>query len=417
MNNTNSYFNVIAESQNRFFENMMNAAKQMQGAMPNTAFNWNQNQFANPFNSMKDASNEWMNKFSNPQAIFNEWTSRQADMTAQTNEAYKKFMAGDHSAFQNMYQSWMNTMQTSYTTMMEQMNNSFGKNIFGDYMQGNKMYADMQAYFQPMMDAMKNGQFNQEWMNKFMQPEAYRNLVKEMFGTAFEENNIKTAFESGMKELQQFFSNTNNMSHEFMTKMKELATSPVFSNDAYNNMEEFYKNMSGLFTRTFEPMMKVANAGKEKESAEAALRMMDKMSESMVKQAELQILLQETSRKVMENLSQEYMEKMKGGKITEVPTSNEMYNRWVAISDKMFTELFASEKFSKAKGEVLNLSMEIKKMNDLQFERNLSHLPFVFKSEIDELNKTIHALRKELRDLKQHTASTRPVVKAKARKS
>lgn len=417
MTNNNSFFNVIAESQNRFFENMVNAAKQMQGAMPNAAFNWNQNQFANPFNMMKDATNDWMNKFNNPQAIFNEWTSRQADMTAQTNEAYKKFIAGDQTAFNNVYQSWMNTMQTSYNTMMEQMNNSFGKNIFGDYMQGNKMYADMQAYFQPMLDAMKNGQFNQEWMNKFMQPDAYRQMVKEMFGSAFDENNLKASFENGMKELQQFFSNTNNMSHEFMTKMKELAASSVFSQDAYNNLEEFYKKMSGLFTRTFEPMMKVANPGKEKENAEAALRMMDKMSESMVKQAELQILLQETTRKVMETLTQEYMQQMKDGKITEMPSSSEMYNRWVAISDKMFTELFASEKFSKAKGEVLNLGMEIKKMNDLQFERNLSHLPFVFKSEIDELHKTIHDLRKELRSLKNNTVGTRTTVKAKARKA
>jgi len=417
MTNNNSFFNVIAESQNRFFENMVNAAKQMQGAMPNAAFNWNQNQFANPFNMMKDATNEWMNKFSNPQAMFNEWTTRQADLSAQTNEAYKKFMAGDQAAFNNVYQSWMNTMQTSYNTMMEQMNNSFGKNIFGDFMQGNKMYADMQAYFQPMMEAMKTGQFNQEWMNKFMQPEAYRQMVKDMFGNAFDENTMKSTFENGMKELQQFFSNTNNMSHEFTTKMKELTASSVFSQDAYNNLEEFYKKMSGLFTRTFEPMMKVANAGKEKESAEAALRMMDKMSESMVKQAELQVLLQETSRKVMETLSQEFMQPMKDGKITEMPTSTELYNRWVAISDKMFTELFASEKFSQAKGEVLNLSMEIKKMNDLQFERNLSHLPFVFKSEIDELHKTIHDLRKELRSLKNNTVGTRTTVKAKARKA
>jgi hypothetical protein len=90
-----------------------------------------------------------------------------------------------------------------------------------------------------------------------------------------------------------------------------------------------------------------------------------------------------------------------------------MFSEWVKVNERLFTELFGSEDFSKVKGETLNLSMEVKKHFESQFENAFRNYPIVFKSEIDELNKTIYSLRKQLKDLQAQFTGEAPKAKSK----
>ena len=51
------------------------------------------------------------------------------------------------------------------------------------------------------------------------------------------------------------------------------------------------------------------------------------------------------------------------------------------------------------KADVTGLGMDVKKHFEKQFESTFSTYPFVFKSELEELHKTIYDLKKTIKDL------------------
>ena len=103
----------------------------------------------------------------------------------------------------------------------------------------------------------------------------------------------------------------------------------------------------------------------------------------------------------METLAKETQDKykdMKPGSFN-MPTPQEMYNEWVKVNEQLFTELFATDEFSKVKGEALTLSMDVKKHFESQFEHMFENYPVVFKSEVEEMQKTVYELKKQVKDL------------------
>ena len=137
---------------------------------------------------------------------------------------------------------------------------------------------------------------------------------------------------------------------------------------------------------------------------EANIALLDKIAEFSVKQAELQYQLYTTSQKAVEAASKTTFEKLSTLKPTEAQSFNEFYNEWLKINESLFAELFASTEFSKIKGDVLNIGMDVKKHFEKQFESTFGVYPIVFRSEIEELNKTIYDLKKQIKHLETRIA-------------
>jgi polyhydroxyalkanoate synthesis regulator phasin len=171
-------------------------------------------------------------------------------------------------------------------------------------------------------------------------------------------------------------------------------------------MKDLYAKMNNVFGKTFEPLLKLANPGKEKENIEATIALLDKVTEFSIKQSELQSQLYKTMQASMEALAKETQEKYKdvqAGNFT-MPTATELYNEWVKTNEKMYSELFATDEFSKVKAEALNLSMDVKKHFQSQFENMFEQYPVVFKSEMEDIYKTMHDLKKTIKDLQTKLA-------------
>ena len=259
-----------------------------------------------------------------------------------------------------------------------------------------------------MSSLMQNGQFNMEAFKKQFTPEHFTNLTKQMFGGFYNDASMKDVYDNSMKQLQSFFADQNNLGKEYYAQIQNMAKempNMFGNNSAVTSMKDFYAQFNNVFGKTFEPLMKVVNAGKEKENAEAIIAMMDRMAEYSIKQAELQGFLQETAKKGMEKIAQQYSEKYGNPQaLKELPTSQEMYAEWVKVNEQLFTELFASEEFSKVKGETLNLSMYVKKHFEKQFESTFANFPVVFKSEVEDLQKTVYDLKKQVKELQTKLA-------------
>lgn len=429
MKTANPVIDTLVESQTQFVNNWMDSAKKMQSAFTSGSITTEgQSLYKEYFdkqmgilnNMQQSSANMFAGNENNPQEFFKNWFNQQAnyakqmaDFNQSINNSFSSFgkpaqdyMANfgqSNTAFTNIYNTWLNTLNSSFDSMSKNMNNTFNKDVFTNFMQGNQMYAKMQEFFQPMSNMFQKGQFNMDAFKNQFTAEAYSSMTKQMFGDFYNQSSMQNLYNNGIKQLQDFFTNQNNLGKEYYAQMQNLSKDfpKVFgANDAVNSMKEFYGQMNNVFGKTFEPLLKLVNAGKEKENAEAMIALMDRMAEYSIKQAELQSYLQNTAKAGVEKIAQQYSEKYsKPEALTQMPSAQEMYSEWVKVNEQLFTELFASEEFSKVKGEALNLSMDVKKHFEKQFESTFANYPVVFKSEVEELQKTIYDLKKQVKEL------------------
>lgn len=433
MKTTNPVIENLVENQTQFVNNWMDSAKKMQAALTSgNIASEGQSLYKEYFekqtglmNDFQKSSANMFNQENNPQEFFKNWFNQQAsfakqmtDFNQSINSSFQSFgkPAQDYmanfgqanTAFTNIYNTWLNTLNSSYDTMSNQMNGTFNKDVFNNFIQSNQMYTKMMSFFQPMIDSIQKGQFNMDSFKNNFTTEAYNNLTKQMFTGFYNEASIKEVYDNSIKQLHGFFANQNNLSKEYYNQMQSVnANFPaLFGNSASASLKDLYANMNNVFGKTFEPLLKMVNPSKEKENAEALISLMDRMAEFSIKQAELHAFLQNTTKKSVEKIAEQYSEKYSNiASMTTVPSAQEMYSEWVKVNEQLFTELFASEEFSKVKGDALNLSNDVKKHFEKQFESNFEHLPVVFKSEVEDLQKTVYELKKQIKDLSSKIAS------------
>lgn len=374
---------------------------------------------SNPF-----TANPFMNDNSKPEEFFKNWYNQQMggmkQMTdfnqsiynsmvnyGKTANDYNNSFSTMNNAWTNIYNSWMGTMNTSYDTFSSNINNPFNKDMFKNMFEGGQMYMKVQEMFQPMMSALKNSDFSMDTWKNIYAADNCKKMTEQVFGSFFNTASLKDVFENSTKQLQDFFVKNNGLGKEYYAQMQNMSTQfpEMFSGNS-EQMKDLYSKMNNVFGKTFEPLLKLANPGKEKENVESTIALLDKVTEYSIKQSELQSQLYKTMQASMETLAKETQEKYKNAKDGNftVPTSTELYNEWVKTNEKMYSELFATDEFSKVKAEALNLSMDVKKHFEKQFENVFEQYPVVFKSEMDEIYKTMHDLKKTIKDLQTKLA-------------
>lgn len=397
--------NVVAESQSIYKDMMEKQAAMFSGMNVN-------------------GSNPFMNHDTKPEEFFKNWYTQQMNGLKQLTDFnqsiynsmvnygknandYNNSFSTMNNAWTNIYNSWMNTMNTSYDTFSNTMKNPFNADMFKNMYEGSQMYMKVQEMFQPMISAIKNNDFSMDTWKNIYATDNYKKMTEQVFGSLFNTASLKDVFENSTKQMQNFFVNQNGLGKEYVAQMQNMASNfPEMFSGSSEQMKDLYSKMNNVFGKTFEPLLKLANPGKEKENVEATIALLDKVTEFSIKQSELQAHLYKTMQASMETLAKETQDKYKdiqSGNIT-MPTANELYNEWVKTNEKTFSELFATDEFSKVKAEALNLSMDVKKHFEKQFENVFEQYPIAFKSELDEVYKTIHDLKKTVKDLQTKLA-------------
>ncbi len=433
MKTNNPMIDNLMDAQSNAMNTWMDSAKKFQSAFANgnvaaesqSIFKDMMEKQQAMFSGMQaNGTNPFMNDNSKPEEFFKNWYAQQMtgmkQMTDFGQSVYNSALnygknANDinssfstmNNAWTNIYNSWMGSMNTSYDTFSKNMSNPFNADMFKNMYEGSQMYMKAQEFFQPMMSAIKNNDFSMETWKNINNTDNYKKMTEQVFGSFFNNNSLKDMYENSMKQVQGFFMNQNNLGKEYMEQMQNMKTQfPEMFGGNSENMKDLYAKMNNVFGKTFEPLLKLANPGKEKENVEATIALMDKVAEYSIKQSELQSHLYKTMQTSMETLAKETQEKYKNmapGSFI-MPTANEMYAEFVKKNEAMFSELFATDEFSKVKGEALNLTMDVKKHFEKQFENVFEQYPIMFKSEMEEVYKTMHDLKKTVKDLQTKLA-------------
>jgi hypothetical protein len=430
MKTNNPILDNLIEAQTNVVNNWMDTTKKVQAAI--TAGNINhegqtiyRDWYEKQMNLLGGIQSNTANMFGNeikPEEFFKNWYNQQLAQVKQMTDfnqsifnSYSNFgkPASDYmngfntanNAWTNIYNNWTNTLNQSYDVYTKNFNSPFNKDIFKNLFESNAMYVKAQEVFQPMLNAIKSNDFSPETWKNIYSVDKFKALTEQMFSGLSSTANIKEVYDNATKQVQNFFGNQNNLSKEYFEQLKNMnAQFPQLFSGNFESIKDLYSKVDNVFGKTFEPLLKLVSPGKEKENVEAAIALMDKTTEYFIKQNELQVILQANTQKSLEAIAKQYAEKYKNAKPGELPNPQDVYNDWVKTNETFLAELFATEEFSKIKAEAIGLSMDVKKEFEKQFEQVFENYPVVFRSEIEELYKTIHDLKKTVKDLQTKLA-------------
>jgi len=308
-------------------------------------------------------------------------------------------------AWTNIYNTWISTLNTTYDTFSKNIPSALNKDAFKNIFEGNKVYLKLQEFWQPAFASFQNGNFSVDGFKKFIQPDAYKAITEQMFQSMYGQATLKDVFDASIKKIQDYFVNQHNLSKEYTSTFTNISNEfPQLVSGDFAKLTDMYKHAQNVFAKSFEPILKLTQAGKEKEAIEANIELLDKISEYSVKQAQLQQHLYATTQKAMEEAAKKAFEKMTPETL-QAQSFTEFYNEWLKTNETLFTELFESSEYSKLKGEILSISMDVKKQFEKQYESVFAIYPIVFKSETEELYKTVYELKKQVKALETRLAA------------
>lgn len=359
--------------------------------------------------------------FSKPEEFFKNWYNQQLEYSKRITDfnqsLYNSFsnfgkQATDYAnnfnnmnaAWTNIYNNWMNTLNNTYQAYSRFIPNPTNQEAFKNLFESNQIMLKLKEMWEPAFKAWQSGEFNHENFKNYFQPDYYKNLSEKVFSGIFTNASLKEAFDASLNTIQQFFSTNNDLARQYAESVQNIAKEyPSLVSGDFAKLNELYHNVNNVFARSFEPLLKVATPGKEKETIEANIALLDKISEFSVKQAKLQQHFYLTGQKATEEAMKKAFDRLSNNS-NEVHGFNDFYNEWVKVNEDLFTQLFSSDDFSKIKAEVISLGLDVKKHFEKQFESVFSAYPIAFRSEVDELNKEIYELKKKVKALENKLA-------------
>ena len=310
-----------------------------------------------------------------------------------------------NQAWTKINNTWMGTLNATYDTFSKNIPSSLNKDAFKNIFEGNKVYLKLQEFWQPAFASFQNGNFTADQFKKFMEPTAYKEITEQLFQSMYGQATLKEVFDASIKKIQDFFVNQHNLSKEYATTFTNISNEyPQLISGDFAKLTDLFKHAQNVFGKSFEPILKLAQPGKEKEAIEANIALLDKISEYAVKQAQLQQHLYGTTQKALEESAKHAFEKMTPDTLQQ-QSFTDFYNEWLKTNESLFIELFESDEYSKLKGELLSISMDVKKDFEKQYESVFAIYPIVFKSEAEELYKTVYELKKQVKALETRLAA------------
>ena len=320
-----------------------------------------------------------------------------------------------NSTWNTLFESWTKTLNSTVESLSKSMPNTLNADLFKNALNTNTLYFKLQEFYKPFFNAFQSKDFSVDTMKSMFDPTQYKKVTEELFHGFFQTNDLNTLLLNNTKLIQDFFSTNQNTNKDLQEYWKLFMDKfPHLVSGDFAKFTETFKTMNTSLTETFSPLMKLIGESKEKENAELAIATLDKVTSYNVKLAQIQHLLYTAGQKVANDSVTTLTGKAKEMNFTSFQP---FFNEWVALNEKVYSELFATDEFSTLKAELTTLSLEVKSNLEKQFENRVEALPLVVKSEMNELYQTIHDLKKTVKTLENKLNTLdKPVAKPAVKK-
>ncbi len=403
-------FNTFANMQKQAVETFNQAAESMKNAMGNPA---NVDFNSDFFKKWYDSQMAWFNQHkgeNNNQAFefFQNWMNSQTDIAKKWFEASQGLMNNmpamdmnntnwnaNYSNMMNMFNSWKETMTSSYNEMMTNFNNGTNKETFSGMFNNAEMYMKMFQFWMPMMKSLQDKSFTTESFRQMFNAPMYKDMMDKMFN--MQPDFMKNMFNSNMGGMKDQMGNMMDMNKNMFDNMKNMMSqnmNTMMPADMFTSMLNNYNSMFTQMNNAAAPLAKLMPNGNQKQQMEMMKELTNHMNVYNLKNTQMQYMMYATGMQAMDEVSENLYSKMRNGE--DFNSFINVYQEWLNTNDKHFVALFESEEYSKLMSEVSALQLGLKKKIENQMEKAFSNLPLINRSEMDELYLTIQGLKSRI---------------------
>ena len=403
---TKNMFETMADMQKQAIETMTNAAKTMQQTMGNGT---NINMDSETFKKWYDGQMNWFNQVNgqnnnmhNGMEFFTNYMNKQNEMAKQWMEMTQNMMPNMNNNFDmknmnldsmmNVFNSWKSTMTDSYNEMMKNFNNGETKNNFADMFNNSEMYMKTFQFFMPMMKSLNDKTFTPEMFKNMFNTAAYKEMMDKMFNMNPDmmKNMMENPMMVSMKENMIKMMDAGKTNYDNMKNNMNMGN--MFNaNPIMDNMTNNYNQMYAQMQTSMAPLTKLFGNNATAVNMESIKEMMDMMAAYNTKNNQMQYMMYTTGMKAMDEVAENMYAKVKNGE--DVKEFAEVYKNWLNTNDKHFVTLFETPEYSKLMSEVSALQLNLKGKIEKQMEKSFEKLPFINRTEMNELYKTIQDMK------------------------
>ncbi|MFN5183216.1 MAG: poly(R)-hydroxyalkanoic acid synthase subunit PhaE [Bacteroidota bacterium] len=428
MKTNNPFIDNMFDAQTKAVNNWMDTSKKFQEAIsggniqneaPSIYKEWLEKQMNIFSGSQTNENHEGTNNQNavKPEEFFKSWYNFQNEQIKQMTEFNQKFYGGYmnfggsgaeqfndwtkiNGSWTNVYTNWVNALNSTYDVMMKNMPNQDSKETFKKFFEGNKSYIQLKDFWSNVYKSWQNQELNNNYFNNFAFTDAYKGVSEKIFSQFFQSGDMKEFFDASMKNMNNYFSGNSDLYKQYTTAFQNMANEyPQLLSGDFSKLSDLFNQMKNVFEKSFAPVLNMMAPGKDKQKIENTIKLMDHVALYAVKQAQFQQLFYKTSHKSTEMVTRHVTEKFNSATTTESQSFNEFYNEWLKLNEAEFTKLYSSEEFSKLKSDMISISSDVKSLFEHQFQEYFSVYPLVFRSEMEELHKTIYDLKKQVKAL------------------
>ncbi|MCT4620538.1 MAG: hypothetical protein N4A62_14225 [Marinisporobacter sp.] len=304
------------------------------------------------------------------------------------NDAVKKPMEG--------FQQWTKAMNEMFTKNMKFFGGSSVQESFAKITSSNSFYHSLYSLWEDLMKQTVTNtkkqidEFFGEWKKEYSKvfadhfvgyfPEPTQGFVKDSI------ENYEMYTTNMKKFVQPWTENTK--------EFQKLIGTNIFENkDVFLNYSKLFK---GNYEETFGKFFSMPAMGINREYFEKQTDSIDAFMKYTNTLGEFSGVIFKVGIDTMEKIIKDMKTMVKNE--NQPKTFKEFYEYWWRKNEEAYTDLFATDEFSKLLSQVVDAGIHFKKNYDGLLEMQLSFLPFPTKTDMNSLYKTIYDLKKTVRN-------------------
>lgn len=305
------------------------------------------------------------------------------------------------AAMENGIKQWSDWSKQANDWIKSNVLSKMPAEMQGHYKNFSTSYADLYKYWESFSKMIQFGATQKEVIEKYFSADAYKGFIDKFM-------NFK-----GIGNVNEVLENANNFFEEYIAAVGKLAPSGADLNQNWKKMLEQFasSDLSPLFKVTLDlnnqlqhnsqPLFNIAE-GKEAKAAKVLRDIQFAYTAYVVKTADMQTKVYQAGSTVLPDVLKGYYESAKEG--AQLPNYQDFYTQYINALEKAILVVLQSSEYSVLQSDVAKTGVTVKAKYEELVELLLSDMPFVMKSQIDDVALENATLRKKLRDLESRLA-------------
>lgn len=418
MDSTKNFFDAWMNTQSKFVDNLMDTSKKIQKSLNNGEVVEKSVELYNKwFDNQKTLTDAMLHSMKDGEGsettpiFFKDWMESQMELGKQWMEYLNYAANANENAddqnlgvyiqnMQNLYEEW----NRIYNELFSQWGNSsgglniptgFNNRGFSDIINSTHTYMKMFELWQPIYKMMQSNTMGVDSLSKILDMDQYKNVLDGIFH--FMDPDKSKNFIAMINQYNGIMMDTLNK--QSFGQFEQFIPNVGLFDKNITTLAQMATQFSEKLNKFIDPYFVQMPAGREKDMLGLVINLQEKYTKYYIKAVEMQNMVYTSGQASIEKAVRQIMN-MSHEKSSLV-SFDEFYITWVNTLEEDTIQLFGSDAYAKLQGDLLTLGLEIKADLDKQMEHILAPIPVVPRSEMDELNATVHELKSKVRHLEK----------------